>query len=85
MEYRNFFENLKFINIVIFFCEDRLNGNDNLITVIKVKIENNSQQIYSNHKTKNKNNNNKRNYDDNNNSDNIYKDRAKTESAQLKF
>ena len=24
MEYRNFFENLKFINIVIFFCEDRL-------------------------------------------------------------
>ena len=24
MEYRNFFENLKFINIVNFFCEDRL-------------------------------------------------------------
>ena len=24
MEYRNFFENLKFINIVKFFCEDRL-------------------------------------------------------------
>ena len=26
MEYRNFFENLKFINIVNFFCEDRLKG-----------------------------------------------------------
>ena len=24
MEYRNFFENLKYINIVNFFCEDRL-------------------------------------------------------------
>ena len=42
-----------------------------MITFIKVKIENNCKQIYSNY---NKNSNNERNDDDNNNSNNIYKD-----------
>ena len=34
MEYRNFFENLKFINIVNFFCEDRLLQQASWLTVL---------------------------------------------------
>ena len=37
MEYRNFFENLKFINIVNFFCEDRLKAKFWAVWLAKVK------------------------------------------------
>ena len=47
MEYRNFFENLKFINIVIFFCEDRLDKNEVLSFGGRIKRSNlNTEYIH---------------------------------------